>query len=136
MKVIEKTILIIFLVSVCIVSGYAVDAEKEDKKVVAEPMTLYFFYGKGCPVCKTIMPGVEALPKEFPGLTVKTFEVWFNEENRDMLIQMARQRHTAARGVPTVVIGTKVYLGDSMAVIRKLVREHIQRIKSKPEQKD
>jgi len=47
-------------------------------------MTLYEFYGDGCPHCEKMMPKVEKLEKE-KEVEVKQLEVWNNQENAEKM---------------------------------------------------
>ncbi len=94
----------------------------QDKQVV-----LYFFYGKTCPHCKKIDPEIEALARSYPNLTVKKYEVWYDKNNRNMLLSMAKERGVAAQGVPTIIIGKDVYLGSDMGKIREIVRRNVKK---------
>lgn len=44
---------------------------------------IYEFFGTECPHCINMKPLVERLQKE--GIEVKSFEVWHNEDNANML---------------------------------------------------
>jgi len=91
-----------------------------------ENVTLYFFFGKGCPSCKGVEPRIDALADEYPGLVVEKYEVWHDKENRDKLIEMARKRKATAKGVPTIIIGDDVYLGSNITYIRRLVKKNVK----------
>ncbi len=45
-------------------------------------MTLYEFYGDGCPHCEKMEPKVEKLQEE-EGVEVEQLEVWNNKENAE-----------------------------------------------------
>ena len=47
-------------------------------------MTLYEFYGDGCPHCEKMAPIVEDLDDE-EGVEVKQLEVWENQENAERM---------------------------------------------------
>jgi thiol-disulfide isomerase/thioredoxin len=47
-------------------------------------MTLYEFYGDGCPHCEKMKPKVEELQEE-EGVKVKQLEVWNDEENAEKM---------------------------------------------------
>jgi len=47
-------------------------------------MTLYMFYGDGCPHCERMMPKVEELEEEH-SVEVDRLEVWNNEENNEKM---------------------------------------------------
>ncbi len=96
--------------------------EAQAKKVV-----LHFFYGRECPHCKKIEPEIESLVKSNPRLELKKYEVWYNKDNRALLMRMAKERGKSAQGVPTVVIGNDVYLGSDMAKIRDLAAKNTRK---------
>jgi len=91
-----------------------------------DKVTLYFFFGKDCPSCKAVEPRIDTLADEYPGLVVEKYEVWYNKENRDKLIEMARERKATAKGVPTIIIGDDVYLGSNITYIQRLVKKNIK----------
>ncbi len=91
-----------------------------------DKVTLYFFFGKDCPSCKAVEPRIDTLTDEYPGLVVEKYEVWYNKENRDKLIKMARERKATAKGVPTIIIGDDVYLGSNITYIQRLVKKNIK----------
>ncbi len=105
----------IVLAVVSTAAGLSPAARAQEKKVV-----LHFFYGKECPHCRQIEPEIEALVKGNPRLELKKYEVWYNTGNRDLLMRMAKERGKSAQGVPTVIIGSDVYLGSDMSKIRAL----------------
>lgn len=47
-------------------------------------MTLYEFYGEGCPHCEKMEPKVEELQEE-EDVEVEQLEVWHDEENAEMM---------------------------------------------------
>ena len=50
-------------------------------------MTLYEFYGDGCPHCEKMMPKVEKL-EEDEDVEVERLEVWNNEENAEKMQEL------------------------------------------------
>ncbi len=77
----------------------------------ASQATLYFFYGDGCPHCAAEEDFLERLKTQGYSFEVKAFEVWYNQENRDLLSRVAGQLKIPAPGVPFNVIGSKVIIG-------------------------
>ncbi len=70
-----------------------------------EKVTLYFFWGDGCPHCAHEKPFLEELEQKYPELEVKSFETWRNQENAKLFSDMADAYGTRAMGVPTTFIG-------------------------------
>jgi len=99
---ISKTIPIILLFITLISIAYA--QEKHD-------VTIYFFYGDGCPHCEDAKPFLQDLEDKYPELTVKSYETWKNKENADLFIDMSTACGTKVVGVPTFFIGHKPIIG-------------------------
>lgn len=102
MKKLKLTIiLLIFIILITIVY-----AQNEKHNV-----TIYFFYGNGCPHCATAKPFLENLHKKYPEVTIKSFETWYNKSNSDLFIAMSSACGTKVVGVPTVFVGHKPIIG-------------------------
>jgi thiol-disulfide isomerase/thioredoxin len=72
----------------------------------SDGVTIYFFWGQGCPHCGAEKPFLEQLEQKYPQLEVKEFETWYNRENAE-LFQKFLTAHSvpAPYGVPTTFIG-------------------------------
>ncbi len=109
----KRILLYIFLVSILCAAVYAQDAPVQ---ISAEyPVEAYFFYGQGCPHCSKMEPFLEELVEEYP-LTVKSYEVYFDKDNRKLFEQMSRAFGQEIGGVPTLFINDKVIVGFSDAI--------------------
>ncbi|MBR3211125.1 MAG: hypothetical protein IKF71_04240 [Bacilli bacterium] len=87
-----------------------------------EPVTLYFFHGDGCPHCAEEEIFLKKLQKEYPDLVIKRYEVWFDEENSQLLDQVNEAFSITRPGVPTNVIGTTIISGYSDPLGEKISR--------------
>jgi thiol-disulfide isomerase/thioredoxin len=90
------------------------------------PATIYFFYGKGCPHCAEEAVFLEKLQSEFPALTVRDFEIWYNAKNAALAGDIAQAMGVRSGGVPLTFVGERVingYFNDqtSGADIRRAV---------------
>lgn len=91
-------------------------------------VTVYFFWGNGCPHCAEAIPYIRGLLEEFPRLRVQAFEVWYDEANAQILQQVATGLGFEAKFVPTIIIGEKSWQGfnDTIAVeIRTTVEGYL-----------
>ncbi len=82
-----------------------------------EKVTIYFFWGDGCPHCATQKPFLEELEQEYGNeIEVKMFETWKNPNNAKFFQEVAQAYGTTAQGVPTTFIGEEHWVGyaDSM----------------------
>ena len=51
---------------------------------------LYFFYSRDCPVCAQAEVFLLELSREYSGLKVKNFEIFYNQENRQLYLALGR----------------------------------------------
>ncbi len=94
-------------------AGNVVMADNDDPGKV----TVYFFWGDGCPHCAAEKPFLEEMQKKYPEIEIKIFETWKNPENAKLFDEVAKAYGTTAQGVPTTFIGDKYWIGyaDHMA---------------------
>src|SRR3989338_4120208 len=78
-------------------------------------VTAYFFWGDGCPHCAAAKPFLAELEQKYPELTVKDYEVWYNQENADLFVMMSNACGAQVVGVPTIFIGHKPFIGFDSA---------------------
>ncbi len=76
----------------------------------ADKGVINFFCGRGCIPCNRVAPAVNAVAKKYK-LKLNTYEVWYDDKNRELLLNMARERNTDVKGVPVVIIENDVYPG-------------------------
>ena len=74
---------------------------------------IYLFWGDGCPHCAAEKPFLQSLVDSNPKVVVQEYEVWYNVENRQKLLQMADFYNFEANGVPVTFIGEKYWVGFS-----------------------
>lgn len=85
-------------------------------------VTLYFFWGEGCPHCQRAKPFLKELERKYPGLRIESWEVMENRDNIPLLMKMAKDRKHEATGVPTFIIGERVLSGFSPEAAVELER--------------
>ena len=78
-----------------------------------DEVVIYLFWGDGCPHCAAEKPFLQSLSKANPQVVVQEYEVWYNQENQQKLIQMADFYNFEANGVPVTIIGEKYWIGYS-----------------------
>lgn len=77
----------------------------------ADQVTIYFFWGQGCPHCEHEKEFLSELQSEYPQIAVRDFEVWNNSENRQILIDVGGKLNIEIAGVPFTVVGDKHFIG-------------------------
>lgn len=81
---------------------------------------LLFFWGDGCPHCAAQKVWLDQAAGEYPDLTIHDFEVWYDEQNRAVLVEVAREMGFEPRGVPVTVLGQRHWVGWSDIVQTEL----------------
>lgn len=76
-----------------------------------DEVTLYFFWGDGCPHCAAAKPALAQLQQRYPRLRVRSFEVWNNQDNQRTLAAMADKFGITRVGVPAFFLGQRHWVG-------------------------
>lgn len=111
---------LLILSTLLIVSGFFLFSSTKltyAQEVVSAPnsrapynVTLYFFWGNGCPHCAAEEKFLKTLEKNYPTLTIRKFEVWGNAGNRELFKIVGQKLNADVKGVPFTVIGSD-YIG-------------------------
>lgn len=89
-------------------------------------LVVHYFYGRECPHCKLLEPELRSLVRSNARLELRTYEVWYNTQNRALLMRMAGERGHTAKGVPTVIVGREVYLGADIKRVKTMVAGNLK----------
>ena len=115
----DKTLKIIGLVGIifAVIAGAYILAypslqSPDAGTVPGNSLTVYFFYGEECPHCHVVMPLVINLSVKYPDAHIQILEVWHNTANNELYTKVNEQIGIAPPGVPEVVIGDTVLVGD------------------------
>jgi len=107
----KKIILMLMILSL-ITPVISHAAEQEGNNEV----TLFMFYGQGCPHCGKIELFLNDLEEKYPTLKVERYEVYGNQENRELFENISKAYDTKVVGVPAVFIDNKVVFGFSNSI--------------------
>ncbi|KAB7741015.1 hypothetical protein GA707_18185 [Nostocoides sp. F2B08] len=78
-----------------------------------EAPELVLFYGDGCPYCEMEREWLDEVRREYPDLTVREYEVWYDEDNQTLLMEVAADLGFEVQGVPVTVLGERHWIGFS-----------------------
>jgi len=84
------------------------------------PVTVYLFWGDGCPHCAAEKPFLERLTQQYANVEVRAFEVWNSPENRDLFYKVAASLGFEPRAVPTTIIGERYWVGYNDQIGREI----------------
>lgn len=85
-------------------------------------ITLYLYYGDGCPHCEEEMKFLDSIEKNYPNLKIVKKEVWYDDDNSSELQKINDTFSINRMGVPTNVIGETIIRGYSEGTGNKIVR--------------
>ena len=83
-------------------------------------VTVYLFWGDGCPHCAAEKPFLERLTQQSPNVEVRAFEVWNSPENRGLFYKVAVSLGFEPRAVPTTIIGERYWVGYNDQIGREI----------------
>lgn len=112
-----KSIFIFLMLLVSILS-IANSTEAKDN-----PITLYFFYGQGCPHCAQMEVFLEDLNVKYPTLEIKRYETYFDQESRELFEKISKSYNTEIKGVPAIFINDKFIFGFNEAIGESIEQE-------------
>ena len=106
--------IVVLLAAVLVVAPLA--APFESPAAPRDEVTLYFFWGEGCPHCAAAKPMLAQLERRYPELEVRSFEVYNSADNQRLLAGMAEKFGIKRTGVPVFFLGQRYWVGyaDSM----------------------
>lgn len=100
--------------------------------VVASPvkaLNIYLFYGDGCPHCAKEKEYLNEL-KESYDIDLKLYEVWYDEDNIDLLNRVQEALDAESNYVPYTVIGDSHFIGfndNTKTQIKKAIEECMEK---------
>ncbi|MCC5953206.1 MAG: thioredoxin [Acidimicrobiia bacterium] len=78
-----------------------------------DPVVIDIYWGDGCPYCHDAIDDLTAFAEREAGIEVRTFEVWYDADNRATMVRVAEELGVRADAVPFIVVGTHSWSGYS-----------------------
>lgn len=98
------------------------DAKLEDIKYDENKVNIYFFWGNGCPHCEEEHEFFDKIKKEYGKYyKLNTFEIWYNEDNLEILKQFAERMKADFGGIPYTIIGNEIISGFDERAEKKII---------------
>jgi thiol-disulfide isomerase/thioredoxin len=101
----KKTLFFLFFIFTLIIPLQNILAQE------ASTVSVYFFWGEGCPHCEKEKPFLEKMREKYPELKIHEFEIWNNADNRQLMIDFGKKLNTNVSGVPFTVVGEQYVIG-------------------------
>lgn len=84
------------------------DSYKPDKNAI----TIYLFRGKGCSFCRAFLSYMNSITNEYGKyFKLESYEVWKDQNNNDLMVNISNFLGKPASGVPYIIIGDQVFPG-------------------------
>ena len=85
-----------------------------------EKLTIYYFWGDGCPICAQQAPFLNMLESSYD-VEILRFEVYNNKFNQDLFRFVGSKFGIVPTGVPTTFIADKHFVGFSPRIERLII---------------
>ncbi len=79
----------------------------------SDDVSIYLFWGDGCPHCAKAKPFLEDLAKSNSNIKYFNYEIYYNDANQEIFRKVAQGFGFEPRSVPTIFIGEKYWEGYS-----------------------
>ena len=86
---------------------------KENQQPYSHEVKVYLFYGEGCFPCAKAHAFLDSIKGKYPTMKLIEYEVFYNNSNWELLQQYAKICNSTIKGVPTIFIDRKVFVGFS-----------------------
>ena len=86
-----------------------------------EPMI--YFWGDGCPACAIQNEHFEELEQEYD-FDLKRFEIYYNEENQELMQEYSEVLGEELRGVPTIIMWDDHFVGADYDDTEELIQKY------------
>lgn len=92
------------------------------KALEDDTITLYLFYGDGCPHCAEEKIFLAEVEDDYENIEIVQYEVWKNSDNQKLLEEVKEKLKVERSGVPVTVIGDTIMVGWSEALEGRIKR--------------
>lgn len=110
MKKLKFLLVVLMAFLVLPISVFAEDGSTDE--ATNNEVNLYFFHGDGCPHCEEAQEWFDEIEEEYGDkFNLVSYEVWYNQENNDLMAAVAEARGETADGVPYIIVGNQSWSG-------------------------
>ena len=81
------------------------------------------FYGRGCPHCAKAITFLNSIKDKYPYMEVIKKEVYYNQTNRELMQEYVHKHNSEIKGVPTIFVNDKMFVGFSSEIASQLEEE-------------
>ena len=111
-----KKIISCLLICFCLFIPFSVSALEDDD------ITIYFFHGDGCPHCAEEKKYLDKIEDKYSNVDIEAYEVWYNDENAELLKKVKSAFEIENSYVPATIIGKSIIIGFGDSTKGKITR--------------
>lgn len=101
-----------------------------------EPVNVYFFHGDGCPHCAEAEEFFDSIEDKYGDeFNLVSYEVWYDEDNAELMSQVADIRKEDGDGVPYIVIGNQSWDGYMSSYDNEIIEKIESEYKTDPDER-
>lgn len=105
---------IIILLALVLLSATTGADDRPDEDI------LWFFWGDGCALCEDAKEWLEEISEKYPEVVIKKLEVWKDEENRELYLDMLDKAGEKGSWVPAFILDERVRFGFNETVTTQI----------------
>jgi hypothetical protein len=103
----------VLVVAALVAAAFAIaGAAHAATAVESRGVTIYYFWGDGCPHCAVLRTFLDELAAR-PGVDLAAYEVWYDEGNRELFRRVAEAHDVDADAVPAVFVAGGAWIGGT-----------------------
>ncbi len=84
------------------------------------PVEVFYFYDQSCYTCQTMGDAMSVIDAKYPSVNVFEIDVSKDKQSRTIFEDMMKLYNVSDRSVPTVIIGSDIFIGYSAEVISQV----------------
>lgn len=108
MKALKK--IFTLLLAITMLLPLTVRAENDQTETKKELVKIYMFRGETCKFCEAALEWFDSIKEEYGDyFELITYEVWYNQENNDLMQEVSSYFGDNATGVPYIILGEYTY---------------------------
>lgn len=101
-----------------------VEHDLSNYKETSDQVTIYLFRGYGCPHCQEFLEFLNSIIDDYGDkFKLVSFEVWYDENNGNLMNEVATALNTTANGIPFIIIGEKVFPGYAASLNDQIIAQ-------------
>ncbi|MCK5061695.1 DUF2330 domain-containing protein [Candidatus Parcubacteria bacterium] len=108
---------------------YLINGQNPEEAVKFE---IDFFTGENCPHCEKAKSFLDKLGYAYPDLKINIYEIYNDEDNKNLYQQAVDEKQISSAGVPLIIIGDEHVLGFAEDITGKEIKSKIDSYLLKP----